>query len=445
MKRAQELLSITLAATLGMTLLLSGCLGTDSGNGANPTIGPVPLPHYSLLDLTFGLKGQVLEKAGGAQMSLSAGYSGGFGLLSDKKIVLLSTVSTSLDSVGIQTVRLLPDGRRDPSFYEGKGHLLDTGGDLCFQLFKITVDSLDRVTGVATGCPNGLGTKGAYVFRMTSNGEWDPTFNRTGYRYLNGIRLTGVLIDSAGRILASGSSGDDWILLRTHWDGTLDTDFGLNGLAQGSISGTTSNQLNAIVEQSTGHYSVVGKTELPQWGEVAMAVKTDSSGQPDNSFGLQGYSLFGQSTEYRFRNAHDVSISEAGALMIAGEGYSNSTGIHYYARGVPVSVKNPDGTTIVDGHCRKNPNRHEIFVADEIHEISAKHFRNLKSKPTADAMGFPQGNQYDDLIGGWTQFWNDIFKLKIPLDPNLIKALVASESGFDLKAKAESKVGIARL
>lgn len=89
-----------------------------------------------------------------------------------------------------------------------------------------------------------------------------------------------------------------------------------------------------------------------------------------------------------------------------------------HPRNVPVSEKNPDGITIVDGHCRTNLSRHEIFVVDEIYEISAQHFKSLKNKPKADAMGFPKGNDYDDLIAGWTQFWNEIFKPKVPLDPD---------------------------
>jgi hypothetical protein len=34
------------------------------------------------------------------------------------------------------------------------------------------------------------------------------------------------------------------------------------------------------------------------------------------------------------------------------------------------------------------------------------------------------------LIAGWVQYWNDILKPDIPLDPNLVKALIASESRF---------------
>jgi ribosomal protein S15P/S13E len=34
------------------------------------------------------------------------------------------------------------------------------------------------------------------------------------------------------------------------------------------------------------------------------------------------------------------------------------------------------------------------------------------------------------LIAGWVQYWNEILKSDQPLDPNLVKALIASESNF---------------
>jgi hypothetical protein len=43
---------------------------------------------------------------------------------------------------------------------------------------------------------------------------------------------------------------------------------------------------------------------------------------------------------------------------------------------------------------------------------------------------FPGSEKYDMLILGWVQYWNDIFKPEKPLDPKLIKALMASESSF---------------
>lgn len=118
--------------------------------------------------------------------------------------------------------------------------------------------------------------------------------------------------------------------------------------------------------------------------------------------------------------------------------------VRAHPRKVPISEKNPDGITIVDGHCRKNPSGHEIFVPDEIKEISSRHFDSVKKRPTPDALGYPEGNDFDDLIAGWTQFWNDIFESKEPLDPNLVKALIASESSFKAKVSVPSKAGTAR-
>lgn len=115
--------------------------------------------------------------------------------------------------------------------------------------------------------------------------------------------------------------------------------------------------------------------------------------------------------------------------------------VREHPRTVSVSKKNPDGQTIVDGHCRNNPSSHEIFVAEEIHKIASEYFKNLKHKPAPDSLGFPNGNTYDDLIAGWTQFWNEIFKPKEPLDPDLVKALIANESDFKSSAGNTSREG----
>ncbi len=118
--------------------------------------------------------------------------------------------------------------------------------------------------------------------------------------------------------------------------------------------------------------------------------------------------------------------------------------VREHPRVVPVSKRNPDGKTIVDGHCRNNRSRHEIFVADEIHKMATDHFKEVTHKPTSDALGFPQGNEYDDRIAGWTQFWNEVFQPKEPLDPDLVKALIANESGFRAQVDTPSKKGLAR-
>lgn len=44
-----------------------------------------------------------------------------------------------------------------------------------------------------------------------------------------------------------------------------------------------------------------------------------------------------------------------------------------------------------------------------------------------------------DLIAGWTQYWNDVLQPETPLDPNTVKALMASESSFNPKKLANRR------
>lgn len=105
-----------------------------------------------------------------------------------------------------------------------------------------------------------------------------------------------------------------------------------------------------------------------------------------------------------------------------------------------------------DGHCRKNPSKEDLLKGDEMELISTSDlFLNPKVKVSKNNLKLPQislekQNQYDDLISGWTAYWNDVFQLKNPLHPNHVKALMATESTFKPQAKAPNskETGLAR-
>ncbi|MEW6058481.1 MAG: transglycosylase SLT domain-containing protein, partial [Bdellovibrionota bacterium] len=85
----------------------------------------------------------------------------------------------------------------------------------------------------------------------------------------------------------------------------------------------------------------------------------------------------------------------------------------------------------VGGFCRTNPSHKDHLYADDIHEIADRHFSRLKGPPAASNLGFGSlGNKYDAMIRGWTRYWNEVLKPKDPLDPDVVKALIASESSF---------------
>lgn len=102
-----------------------------------------------------------------------------------------------------------------------------------------------------------------------------------------------------------------------------------------------------------------------------------------------------------------------------------------------------------DGHCRKNKkSKSEFYHASELKLIAKIYFESLKSDadimPVPDSLGFPNGNKYDLLIAGWTKFWNEVLRPEEPLSPDLVKALMATESSFKIPKDQKSSDGDAR-
>ncbi len=94
--------------------------------------------------------------------------------------------------------------------------------------------------------------------------------------------------------------------------------------------------------------------------------------------------------------------------------------------------------------CQWAPSGKDWLYTVEIQAIAERYFDGpIRPMPTPKALGFENGNKFDKLIGGWTSYWNIVFlgfegstnspllPIPGPLDPNLVKALIATESGFN--------------
>jgi hypothetical protein len=97
-------------------------------------------------------------------------------------------------------------------------------------------------------------------------------------------------------------------------------------------------------------------------------------------------------------------------------------------------------SSLAVGQCRWDTSKKDRLFPDEIHAIAATHFGGVTGGPAAGKLPeFKDADKYDKLIRGWTKYWNDVFlgdaltdsPAEEPLDPNLVKALMASESSFD--------------
>lgn len=108
----------------------------------------------------------------------------------------------------------------------------------------------------------------------------------------------------------------------------------------------------------------------------------------------------------------------------------------HWVRIHPRNIPKKGSQTTVTGHCRTNPSRKDQIYALELTDIAKKYFDMVDSLPTPNKIGYRKGNDYDRLIAGWTKYWNETLKPEEPLDPNLVKALIATESSFKPKAVA---------
>jgi len=106
----------------------------------------------------------------------------------------------------------------------------------------------------------------------------------------------------------------------------------------------------------------------------------------------------------------------------------------------PPSKTHPEGSvSTVRWHCAHNPSGRDQLYPDEIRSMGESRFKAVKNRPCPMPLKFSNGIKFDDLIAGWTQYWNDVLQPEVPLEPNLVKALIASESSFDPMTLANKK------
>ncbi|MBA2654374.1 MAG: transglycosylase SLT domain-containing protein [Gammaproteobacteria bacterium] len=105
---------------------------------------------------------------------------------------------------------------------------------------------------------------------------------------------------------------------------------------------------------------------------------------------------------------------------------------------IPPSKKHPNGIiSIRHEHCAANKSHKDELSYDEIQNITHTYFPFLQGSPTSKILinEYSKSDNYDMEIRGWTKYWNEVFQPDEPLDPNLIKALILTESSFEIDPK----------
>ena len=76
------------------------------------------------------------------------------------------------------------------------------------------------------------------------------------------------------------------------------------------------------------------------------------------------------------------------------------------------------------GSCVKNPSRKDQIYQEELSKIAEKYFFKFESLSNVGLSKYPQSKKFDQLIQGWTKYWNDIFYVKYNGDYSLSNILI---------------------
>ena len=114
-----------------------------------------------------------------------------------------------------------------------------------------------------------------------------------------------------------------------------------------------------------------------------------------------------------------------------------------HPRRVPVSKKNPSGITIVDKHLRHIEGQYldKKMIDDTFLNYDKK---NL-TFPAKGKLSLPNEDEYDEYIAVWVHYFNKKLNLKTEIDPDMIKALIASESTFKPSATNKTATGLTQV
>ncbi len=141
-------------------------------------------------------------------------------------------------------------------------------------------------------------TKVAFtLLRFNEDGTLDNNFGTNGIVYTEiGMSsfISSIIIQPDGKIIASGSANTgenifDWATVRYNEDGSLDDSFGNNGIVLTNIENSSSN--SGIALQSSGKIVVNGYSSNGISTGIS-SLRYNSDGSLDLTYGVDGFSLF---------------------------------------------------------------------------------------------------------------------------------------------------------
>jgi uncharacterized delta-60 repeat protein len=346
-RRGTVTLKATDANAVGFSVkVLSGNRVLAGGSAAGQIV-LVKLRASGSLDSQFGTNGQVVPALPGTSLDGIKAIQ----TFRDGRIVAAATLRLTDGSTRFVTLRLLPTGEVDPSFGAGLGYVLAGPGDA-----QLGAMAMDRDGNVFLG--GGSATAGPLLVKLLPDGTPDPAFAPAALGLPGSV--SALLVRADGTITYTVAAGvATFTTVRLLPTGAPDPAVAGTGVVQTVLGPGSGPGIGAAaVGLGPSNRTLVAGTDLSTTGTPRAAViRLNADGSLDTRFGLKGVARVSRAG--RELRVTSMARDSTGRILLAGTGAPpDSLVIRLRANGVrdrrfgnggltyPVLGQPPGGTPI---------------------------------------------------------------------------------------------------
>jgi len=274
------------------------------------------------LDTTFGNGGKV-------QISNANYRLFGLVITTDSQgRILVAGTSSNRD---MRLYRLAENGSLDSSFGVSGEATLSINGQSP-EPSSILSDAQGRVYLGGWVVQSG---RDAFVARFDASGNIDTSFNSSGYQLLgveSDDRIHALAFAADGALLAAGHLAFKSSLFRFNEDGSLDANFGTNGVVNVSRSATQTNEAYDLVVDGNGRILITTTEKISDQDttQVFNLYRYNNDGTLDTSFANSGFYSLDVSGKgsVGINTSTQINVNSQGRILLAGKVFTGNSTSH---------------------------------------------------------------------------------------------------------------------
>ena len=277
----------------------------------------VKLKQNGQLDTNFAFSGFFISGISGHNIK------GAAIAIYNNKIIVGSVYEHSSNHTTVNIIRLnSSDGTVDASF--GNNGEIEIGASGYNEIYDLTVDSSGNIYAVGF-TKNSGGDKNVAIAKIDNNGNLVTSFGGNG----NGVAILDsgngddegyvIKLDDSGKILIAGQSDNHMALARFKSNGTLDINFGTNGVV---VYSDKMGIAYDLIIDSNSDILITGEVLGDYATQLNMAIwKYDTTGTAVTSFGNNGIAKFDTGDHFNIGVAIDIDSNDK--IVVGGTSKEN--------------------------------------------------------------------------------------------------------------------------